>query len=641
MKRSSVRTNIPGPAMIGLIVIFGLQLIRVLLPTFVNYLRDSRGMSAISLAPVALGVFALSFLAAPLRRLVGLRWAFVITAGGVALMRAAEQLSFNPALDLILASLGVALFTMFVAIALEVIRPAGAEGTYQFGLAFLLGVAADTAIHSGASTLDLSWQQGLLPAFIVLALVAVALVLLWRQAAAIDPTIKTASGWPRVLAVAALGPWLFLQIVIFQNVARMAAITGWSIPAAGLFIGAGNVIALIAAAHAPRSRRIPGLSILVAVVFFVVLLFIETDGVLGALLSAIGQVLGASLIVSILVNLGWLSQKPGRLGVSAANGIGQLLFVIFIFVFYISYELDFGFRSTAVLPVAGLLLSIAAIAVSLGLKGQKKIANNLAPAGIAALLLLLPIVLWLTWNTPEVIPPPAGNLSIRVMNYNLHNGFNTDGRLDMESLAQVIEESGADIIGLQEVSRGWVVNGSVDMIQWLSQRLDMPYAYGPTEGLQWGNAILSRYPIASLEMGSLPPESLRFRRGYMLAEIETGGKNLQVLNTHLHHVDDDSETRQVQVPVLLDVWNGAPRTVLLGDLNATPDSAEMIMLAQAGLSDVGGIIGPDPGYTFNSADLDQRIDYFWTSPDLVPALYAVRQTTASDHLPLATTITIP
>ena len=127
----------------------------------------------------------------------------------------------------------------------------------------------------------------------------------------------------------------------------------------------------------------------------------------------------------------------------------------------------------------------------------------------------------------------------------------------------------------------------------------------------------------------------------MLAEIETGAKNLQVLNTHLHHVDDDSETRQEQVPVLIDVWNGAPRTVLLGDLNATPDSVEMNMLAEAGLSDVGGIIGPDPGYTFYSADLDSRIDYFWTSPDLVPALYAVRQTTASDHLPLATTITIP
>ena len=36
------------------------------------------------------------------------------------------------------------------------------------------------------------------------------------------------------------------------------------------------------------------------------------------------------------------------------------------------------------------------------------------------------------------------------MDYNLHNGFNTDGQLNMEALAQEIEASGADVIGLQE-----------------------------------------------------------------------------------------------------------------------------------------------------------------------------------------------
>ena len=172
---------------------------------------------------------------------------------------------------------------------------------------------------------------------------------------------------------------------------------------------------------------------------------------------------------SDLVSLGWLAKKQGRMGVSAANGIGQLLFVIFLLIFYISYELDFGFRSPAVLPVAGLLLSIAALAVSRGLAPKKRIATNLAPAGLAGLLLLLPVVLWLTWSAPEAVPPPAGNQTVRVTNYNLHNGFNTDGRLNMESLAQVIEESGADIISLQEVARGWVIYGSVDMMQWLSQ----------------------------------------------------------------------------------------------------------------------------------------------------------------------------
>lgn len=641
MRRSSMRGNGQSLILIALVVIFGLQLIRVLLPTFVNYLRDSQGMSAVSLAPIALGIFALSFLAGPLRRLLGLRWAFVVTAAGVALLRMAEQLTFTPALDLVLAALGVALFTMFITLALEVVQPSGAVGTYHFGLAFLLGVAADAAIHTGAATLDLSWQAGSLPVVIVLLLVVTALALLWRQAGAIDPAIKHGSGWSRAFAASALGPWLFLQLVVFQNVARMAAVAGWTVPAAGLFIGIGNVIALIAAAHAPRSRRYAFLPIAVAVVFFVTLIFIETAGILGALLSVVGQVLGASLIMSILVTLGWLAKEPGRLGIAVANGIGQLLFVIFTFAFYITYDLNVGFRAPAVLPVAGLFVAVTALAVSRSLQGQKRVAESLVPAVIATLLLIVPIVLWLTWGTPEPLAPQPRNQIVRLMDYNLHSGANTDGLLDMEALAQVIEASNADIIGLQEVSRGWVTYGSVDMIQWLSHRLNMPYAYGPNEGQQWGNAILSRYPIISLGTGSLPPESLRLRRGYIVAEIDTGAKDLWVINTHLHHLEEDSEIRQRQVPILLYAWNGAARTVIMGDFNATPDSSEMALLANAGFNDVGGVIGPDPGYTYYSADPYQRIDYFWTTPDLVPTEYEVGQTTASDHLPLTAAITIP
>jgi endonuclease/exonuclease/phosphatase family metal-dependent hydrolase len=357
-------------------------------------------------------------------------------------------------------------------------------------------------------------------------------------------------------------------------------------------------------------------------------------------LSVSGQVLSASLLLTTLVTLGWLAEKKGRVGISAANGVGQLSFVILTFIFYISFELDFGFRSPAVLPVAGLLIAIAAVAINRGLQGQKKVTEELAPAVIAGLLLLVPFVRWLTWNVPDP-SPPAGAPSVRVMDYNLHNGFNTDGGMNLEALAQVIEDSGADIVGLQEVARGWIIYGSVDMIQWLSQRLDMPYAYGPTEGLQWGNAILSRYPIQNVETGPLPPEELRLRRGYILAQIETAGGDLRVMNTHLHNPEEDSEIRQQQVPALLDDWAGAPRTVIMGDFNAEPGSPEIALLGDAGLSDVGGIIGPDPGYSYYSADPYRRIDYIWITSGLVPSDFSLGQTTASDHLPLATTITIP
>ena len=68
------------------------------------------------------------------------------------------------------------------------------------------------------------------------------------------------------------------------------------------------------------------------------------------------------------------------------------------------------------------------------------------------------------------------------MTYNLHNGFSTAGTLEMEAIARVIEAQDPDVVGLQEVSRGWAINGSMDMLEWLSQRLQMPYIYGPTTG---------------------------------------------------------------------------------------------------------------------------------------------------------------
>ncbi len=634
-------------AIIALTVLFGLQLIRVLFPLFAYYLRDTRGMSSISLAPIALGVFALSFLASPLRRLAGIRMALAITTGGVTLLRAVEQLSANSALDTALAAGGVALFTMFIPIALELTRPEGAQGTNSFALALLVGVTADTAVHTAASTVDLSWQRSALVAAAVLLLAGASLFLLWRFVSAIQPSPPITWGWARILALAAFGPWLFLQLIVFQNVARLGSITGWPLPVAGLAIGLGNVVGLVAAAHAPRAKSIPGLTILIAVVFVVILFRVDSNGLLGAVISLAGQVLAASLLTGIFTALGWSAARSGRMGAPAANGIGQLLFVILSFVYYITFDMILGFRGPALIPIAAILIAIAAVASNRRpLAGREPTANELPTADylpllVGALLLLLPLGLWLTWRTASPANSPTDSTTIRIMDYNLHNGFNADGQLNMEALAQVIEASGADIIGLQEVSRGWVINGSADMLQWLARRLEMYYVFGSSEGVQWGNAIFSRYPIVEAKIEALPPDSLALRRGYIQAEIDAGQAKLQIIATHLHQIEEDSTIRQQQVPGLLAAWNGKQKTILMGDMNATPDSLEMRLLSDAGLVELAAAIGPDPAYTFNSVDPNRQIDYIWISPDLAPSGFQIPQTTASDHLPLVAVIALP
>ena len=57
--------------------------------------------------------------------------------------------------------------------------------------------------------------------------------------------------------------------------------------------------------------------------------------------------------------------------------------------------------------------------------------------------------------------------------------------------------------------------------------------------------------------------------------------------------------------------------------------------------DVGSAIGTPPLLTYPANDPIKQIDYIWASPDLVYSDFQIQQTTASDHLPIAATISLP
>jgi endonuclease/exonuclease/phosphatase family metal-dependent hydrolase len=622
----------------GLAVVFGLQLIRVLLPTLVYYLRDAQGYSSLSLAPIAFGLFGLAFLAGPLQRYLGLRWALVVTAGGLALLRLLQQLFQTPALNLYLSGVGVALFLMLIPLLAGIARAQGKGAVIWLGSGLLLGVAVDTAVHVAVRTLDLAWQPGVAPILAIL-LLALLLLLLLRRALAILPDSvrdgRFAHAWPLLI----VGPWLFLQLVYFQNVARLAASTGWSLPLAGTWIVLANALGTavaIAAVH--RAERLV-IALAAGLLLIVSLFFFSSSGLVGALLALLGLAAAAVLLLLVFAGLETAEDRPGLAGLTVANGLGQLLFVLVMFLYYVAYDIPLGFRPVSLLPVVGLVVALPAVfAARQGQPGEQPV---YAPALIALLLLIFPLALWPGWQTPQATEPATQNRTVQIINYNLHNGFNSDGLLDMEALARVIEESGADVLLLQEVSRGWVINGSLDMLAWLSQRLDMPYVAGPTEAALWGNALLSRYPIHNASNVSLPPDHLLLRRGYQTAEIDVGAERLLVINTHLHHVHADSPVRQEQVGQILSGWQGRPRTVIAGDLNATPEAPEMVILVEAGLVDVAPLFGPNPHYTYSAVNPERRIDYIWITADLEATDFAVLQTIASDHLPLVVTITLP
>jgi endonuclease/exonuclease/phosphatase family metal-dependent hydrolase len=302
-------------------------------------------------------------------------------------------------------------------------------------------------------------------------------------------------------------------------------------------------------------------------------------------------------------------------------------------------------------------------AVAAGLLGLAGLAARLAggrrPAGrpgvltgdrqalvvpVATGLALLLAPLGLSLATPAPVAASSGGYPVRVLSYNLHFGFDVEGWSRLEATAAAIEASGAEVVGLQEVSRGWYINGSTDMLSWLQRRLRMPYVvFGGASDAIWGNAILSRYPIRDSGVVPLPRAGVPLRRNFIWALVDLGGgQTLRVIATHLHQVEGPAgaPARLAQVPRLLAGWARSPATVVLGDFNATPGSREVAMLRTAGLRDAWSAAGSPPAeeLTYASNRPYERIDYLWLSPDLRASAFTATTATASDHRGIAVTL---
>ncbi len=133
-------------------------------------------------------------------------------------------------------------------------------------------------------------------------------------------------------------------------------------------------------------------------------------------------------------------------------------------------------------------------------------------------------------------------------------------------------------------------------------------------------------------------DEVRPMRGYVVATIETGDQTLNVIVTHLHHVEEDSVLRVPQVQAIIATWANRTNTVLMGDMNATPDAPEMQLLRDAGLIDSFAEAGTGDGFTYASNRPYQRIDYIYHSADLTARDFHVNDGTASDHRAVAVTI---
>lgn len=634
-KRALDAGRLIGWLLPALAITQGLQLLRVFIPSLAWYLRDTQGLSSMRLIPYAFGTFMAGFAAAGLWRAVGRQRALWISAGGLALLRLLEQIWQDPAADLWLSMAGVAAFLLFLPIYLGHLRATADDPAWRMAYGLVLGLGFDIALRGMFGTLDLTWIPGPLPLAIT-ALLSVLTVWAVRHEPQAAPGTPSEVGWLQAVPLLAIGPYLLLQLLSFQSqgwleaVAELQPPRGFALVMLGNLLAAGGVAWGLARPNTHRPLLAGAFGI------FLVITSLPQGHTPGG--AVLGVLLGQWLMGwgwSVLATAATQAQHGGLGRTTAAMASGMLLFLALAFAYYLALDVALPFSRHLIPPIsAGLLGGLVLLASVSARRSARPAWLDLTGFAAAAALATIPLIAWaLHPAAPE--PTVPNGLPIRIMTYNIHSGFSSAGRLDPEAIAQVIQDSQAEIVALQEVSRVRLLDGEADLVDWLSRRLDMPILFRGTEEPVWGNAVLSRFPVLESGWADLPREGTLIGRGYLWARIHIGeGQPLLLIATHLHHVEGESLPRQAQVRSLLEFWAGRSFSVMLGDLNAVPGTTEIELLTEAGLVDSWGEAGAGPGYTYPARQPEQRIDWIWHTSDLSAVQAQVIDSQASDHRPL-------
>ena len=246
-------------------------------------------------------------------------------------------------------------------------------------------------------------------------------------------------------------------------------------------------------------------------------------------------------------------------------------------------------------------------------------------------LLVLGLWLALPWRTPQGPSILHGTTTLRILTYNIQQGYREDGQRGHWDQLALMRELRPDVIGLQETDTNRIANGNLDLVGFLATELGMEAYYGPkvVHGT-FGIALLSRYPLEG------PRTFFMYSPGEQTATIYAqvrlpDGRPVHILVTHL-----DNDGPMVQVENILSVAQGLEPVVLMGDFNFRPDTPQYRRVTQVYV-DAWAARWPQ-GVQEGGVRPKKRIDHVFVSPSVrvVDARYVLSP--ASDHPALLTVL---
>lgn len=309
-----------------------------------------------------------------------------------------------------------------------------------------------------------------------------------------------------------------------------------------------------------------------------------------------------------------LSPSPKQLGLGFGAGALFLLGLIFAHIFTTVYDY---------IPVVGplfrdrfwlvYLLLVLGIVLPL-LTLQERDFDVLRPYGTAGMrsLHLIAVAALSTAAIPIVFlraarpsPPTAPPVSLRVVTYNIQQGYDAAGRRNLAGQLELLRALDADLIGLHESDTNRISGGNADVVRFFADQLDMYSYYGPkTVNGTFGIALLSKLPLRD------PTTFYMYSEGEQTASVDAGieieGGALQVLVTHLGN--GGPLVQQQEVLSALDLESPS---ILMGDFNFNPGS-EQYSLTASRLLDAWRLRWPR-GMDDRGFQPDERIDHVFVS----------------------------
>lgn len=222
---------------------------------------------------------------------------------------------------------------------------------------------------------------------------------------------------------------------------------------------------------------------------------------------------------------------------------------------------------------------------------------------------------------------------------------------DIQRVGTFLEHHPADIICLQELTRGYQARHS-DTLDYIAQSLGFNVHFQEMgfDGKTWSraNAIFSRFPIrtASAHWINEPLGSGHYDdeyRSYIEATIDMGSRLITVGTTHMSYTNgfEGSARKDNETGTLISYLERNKRDfIFTGDINSPTQSAtneaisSVLRDAGPGHHDKTWTTKPFSYDGFSENDLNWRLDYIFSTPDITVLSSEVLQTPVSDHLPV-------